>query len=200
MAHPGGRPTTIGTIVARRTDPTTGHVTKITAADRILELIRAGNYFEVAAAAAGVERETAYEWRRRGARTIAALEAGKIAWRDVPTADRRLVEFSDAVAEAEAEWEASANVLLEQIARGGLVAQTITVKVDASGSVLERTERTETLLPDAKVLLARLGQRFPERYRKRVEITGADGGPLIDEDRVRRLLDVAREIDGGAEG
>lgn len=54
---PGGRPSKITTVVA--IDPDGNN---ITAADRIVQCIRMGGYHETAAATAGVDKTTLYEW------------------------------------------------------------------------------------------------------------------------------------------
>lgn len=150
----------------------------ITAAEQIVASIRAGNYVETAAAAAGIAKETLYEWLRVGANARHKPAHGK----GSRTAhERRCIEFSDAVAAAVAASESEAVARLEQIARGGLAVKVETVKVDATGNVIERTTRTEQTLPDARVLEWRLERRFSKRWGQKgsLEVTGADGGPII---------------------
>lgn len=63
--------------------------------EKIVGLVKAGNYMEVAAAAAGVPRSTFYDWLRLGAKDMAD---GNV--------DTPLAELSDALQRAEAEAEA----------------------------------------------------------------------------------------------
>lgn len=184
---PAGRPSSIDHIVGTRPDGT-----GITAADRILEILRIGGYFEEACAAAGISRETGYEWLRRGAQAHAALTRNPKA--KITAHERRCLQFSDAKARAEAEWEAMALGELERMARGGRQLTTTTEKRDAEGNVIETTTRTETLAPNARVLMWRLERRYPNRYAGRIEVTGAEGGPLISaEERASAIASQAVE-------
>ena len=83
--HPGGRPTKL--------DKDT--------IDRIIALVRAGNYVETAAAAAGISKDTLYAWLRLGARQQTGLAR----------------EFSDAMVKATAEAEALALTRISAAAR-----------------------------------------------------------------------------------
>ena len=66
----------------------------------IVSAIRAGNYAEVAAKAAGIHPATYYDWMKRG-------KAGK-------EADRLYAEFANAVKKAEGEAEAHAVALVRK--------------------------------------------------------------------------------------
>jgi transposase len=65
--------------------------------EEIIDNLRAGAYVETAAAAAGVNKTTFYEWLKRGAR---AKREDK--W---PKADQKFVDFSNAVKRAQADSE-----------------------------------------------------------------------------------------------
>jgi transposase len=67
---------------------------------QIVDLIRAGNYIETASACAGINKDTLYDWLKRGAREKARKD-GKIDKRE-----EIYVHFSDAVEKAIAEAEA----------------------------------------------------------------------------------------------
>lgn len=175
--------------------------TRRTVADGIVELLAAGNYFEVACEAHDITRETGSAWLRTATRVGADLAARHRTRTSLTAHEQACLGFSDAVRRANAEWEAKSNVLLEQIAQGGIEVKTITRKVDAQGHVLETRTTVETTLPDAHVLMNRLAQRFPERYRKRLEVTGAEGGPLLGdvEARLGRLAALLEGQDPDAE-
>lgn len=190
---PGGRPSKIDQIVGTRTleDGTTAPVT---AFDRIVNGVRVGNYFEQACAAAGVHRETAYGWLRIGAQmhARAATTDTDIDDLDLDDHQRRCIQFSDAVAQAEAEWEVAAVTTLESLGRGGMKVETTTVKTLANGDT-ERTVKTEVLAPNPQVIEWRLTRRHPSRWGDRVEVFGAgvDAGlPLTD--RATALADEVR--------
>lgn len=172
---PAGQPSKIDQVVGyttiTRADGTQEQA-PVTAADRIVGSLKNGNYFEQSCAAAGVHRETAYGWLRVGAQAIARIAStGKTA-DELGLSDHELacIGFSDAVAEAEAEWEVRANTTLESLARGGLRIETVTEKQDANGNVVERTVKTERMAPNAQVIEWRLTRRHPERYGTRVDL------------------------------
>jgi hypothetical protein len=71
--------------------------------DRIIDFVRAGNYAESAASAAGISRSLFFKKRRAGVQLRDQIEAGELT---MPTADELvLVEFVDALERAEAEAE-----------------------------------------------------------------------------------------------
>lgn len=67
--------------------------------DTIVDYIRAGNYMETAAAAAGISKDTLYNWLRRGARYKAGEEDYNI------EKYQKYAEFKDKVEQAQAEAE-----------------------------------------------------------------------------------------------
>lgn len=183
---PGGRPSVMDRVVA------TVDGRAITAAEQMLAAIRSGNYVETAAAAAGIAKETYYEWLRVGAN--ARAKKGR-----TTKHEQRCIEFSDAVAEAVAASEAMQVSLLEQLARGGIKVETVTEKV-ADGKVLERTVKTEHTLPSVAAITWRLERRFAKRWGQRgsLELTGADGGAIVVETADARAI-IKRELDKMAE-
>lgn len=189
-----GRPSDINKIIGHR--DVNGTQVPVTVAEQIIAAIRAGNYIEGAAAAAGITKQTVYEWRHVAARTRIAGTPDA----DLTDHQRRCITFSDAVDEAEGIWEVNANRTLERIARGGIEQEVVTVKTDHRGNVVERTTRTTSTLPDARVIEWRLKRRFRDRYAERVEVTGADGDPLgvelsMDE-RAASLVELAARVRG----
>jgi hypothetical protein len=189
-----GRPSPIDAQAGTRDDGT-----PITVAEVITNALRTGSYFEQAAATAGVGKETGYGWLRTAGRLrIRARGKALSSLTPRPTAhERRCVAFSDSVAEAESSWEVTALAGLERLARGGITTtKTVTKRGPAAadgspGPVLEVTTTVEQLAPSAQVLEWRLERRFPSRYGRRVEVTGAEGGPiaLSMEERAEALAD-----------
>ena len=98
---PGGRPSKIDTIVATRTRDD-GTVERITAADRIVQCLRLGGYVETAAATANVDKTTIYEWLKIGAAATDKIERQGQRLADLTRHELRCMEFSHAVAEAQA--------------------------------------------------------------------------------------------------
>lgn len=203
---PVGRPTKIDQVLRtrQRVHPVTGHVDteNVTVADTIVEALRAGNYLEAAAAMAGVHRDTVHTWLKTGAQAHADLHAGTRTRRQLTKLDKLCMEFSDAVAEAQDQAEGLDVGRLAQLAAGGITQEVVTEKQVLQGEgdqaklvVTERTVRKSTTLPDGDTLRWRLERRFPDRWgRRRVELTGADGGPVevdLVGQGVSQLLDLA---------
>lgn len=179
-----GRPSDIDKIIGHRDDGT-----PITVADKIVGGLRVGAYFETAIAAAGVGKETAYGWLRTAGR-LRIKSRGDLTTLDLTDHEQACVRFSDAVAEADAEWELRILGDLERLGRGDIEIGHTTTETDAEGNVTKIVTRTERTLPDTRVLLWRLERRFPDRYGRRVEVTGKDGTPLLSiDDRAETILE-----------
>lgn len=162
--------------------PRTGRPPSLTpdVAATIVRYMRMGAYIETAAAAAGRSKVTLYEWMKTGAR---AREKG----RRVTAHEQACIDFLNAVDTALAESELEDVSKIATLAQGGRQVTTVREKVQVvdgpNGSkieqVVERTTNTETLAPSLAALTWRLERRFPDKYgRQRIEVTGADGGPL----------------------
>lgn len=174
----GGRRSYIDQVLETRPDGTT-----VTIADRIIQAVRAGNYLETAAAAAGVHIQTIRTWITTGNATLRLLNQGTPA-SDLPRADLRYAEFAYALARAEAEAESEDVARLQQLARGQARThkEVTTIKRDANGAIVEQSTRVEdeTLAPDSAALRWRLEKRHPRRWAgtHRIELTGEEGGPV----------------------
>lgn len=172
----GGRPTKLSQVLRH------DQGRPVTVAEHVVAAIRAGNYVEAAAASAGVNKDTVYDWLRQGARLNTDYHQGRITLPRPGSTDRQLMEFSDAVAAAEAEWEVAANATLERLSRPRQVEETrTTVETPADGKPV--TTKTVTLRKteeaDPATIRWRLERRYPNRYgRTRVEVSGPDGGPI----------------------
>lgn len=179
----GGAPSKIDQVVATRNGQ------PVTAAERIVEIIRIGGYFEQAAAAAGVSKVTAYSWLRTGA--DATRRQHLLPDTELTDHEVRCQQFSLDVAMADAEWEAQANATLEQLARGGIVQETVTEKVDADGKLIERSTKRSTTLPSERVIMWRLERKHPDRYGHRVDVTS--GGQAFGVDQSTRAAELAEQ-------
>jgi hypothetical protein len=184
------RPTKLNQVVRTRADGST-----VTAGDQVVERIQLGLDLQSAADSAGISRQTLHNWRLTGARHRAAAANGK----RLTPAQRRYVEFLDALERAEAEAEANRLAIISRVAQGGATVTKTTEKRDANGQLLERTEVTETLRPEWTAAAWFLERRMPAKYARRVEVTGADGAPLVDPDtQARGLADSLRDFLAGA--
>lgn len=169
----------IGTKLVKR-DPGTDNErvesVPVTRIEQIVGDIRVGLNAERAAARAGIHRDTQKDWEHTASAARAALAQGLKTIDDLTEKESSCLDFSDALHDAEIEWELQANMLLQGLAQGGQVLEIVTTKRSADGKETTTTRR-ETTLPDRDVLKWRLRHRFPERYTERVlvEGTGDDG-------------------------
>lgn len=122
-------------------------------AEKIVAYVKAGNYLETAAAAAGVDRNAMRRWLHDGARNPASPEG----------------QFSAAVEQARAEAEVRSVALIESHGRPAQRTRT-REKVDASGSTVERTTETETDRGDWRPLAWRLERMNPAKFAARVRL------------------------------
>jgi hypothetical protein len=138
-----------------------GRPTKLTPErqERIVTALRAGNYLTIAAEYAGVNRATVFRW---------------LAQADEVGAPKAIRDFRDAVVRARAEAEHRMVDIAGRAAAGGtLVRRTTRTLPDGSVEVDEQWTP-----PDGRVALDFLGRAFPDRWSRRTEVTGADGGPV----------------------
>lgn len=197
---PGGRPPKLNTVVLTRDHPESGRKVKVTAGERIIEALRIGEYVETAAELAGVSKRTVYEWLKVGAQATDAVERQGRTLKSLTAHQRDCMEFSHAVAEAQALARTDDVATLAELAHGGRQIVTTTVKRDAEGKVVEHTTRTETAQPNAAVLMWRLERRHPEDWgRRRIEISGPDGEAIPLEVRASSLVAALRQHQGHGE-
>ena len=170
---------------------------------QIVQAIELGNYIETAAAYAGINKSTLYEWLKRGQREIDRVERlmEKNPEKDfedlVDPEEVEYIHFSNAVERALAKAEFRDVATITQAAQGGKEMTEVTIKmekyVDADGNIhereIERSERTKKAMPSWQAAAWKLERRDPERWgRRRVELTGADGAPLQGEGNVHIYL------------
>ncbi len=161
--------------------------------DRIVALIRNGNYAETAARTCGISAPTFYRW----------MELGDT---DAPT---RYREFREAVLDARAHAESAIVLSINQAVRGGAPIAEEAVVVDGK-PVLGPDGRPlfnrRFSRPDARLGLEFLARTQPRRFgrREQLAITGEDGGPVRVEDeaatRLAASLDAFAERVGGWRG
>jgi transposase len=176
-----------------------GHA--VTIAEHVVEKLRTGNYVEQAAKSAGLHKSTVYDWLHQGARISTDILQGRRTRPRAGSVERKLLDFSDAVAAAEAEWEVAANDGLERLSQPRTVTETReTVETDSEGK--ETGKKTMTLTKveeaDSATIRWRLERRFPDRYGKQhLEISGPGGGPIplsIREQAAKQLTDQAERL------
>lgn len=189
-----GRPTKLDQVL--RTEDTDRGPVEVTVAEHVVRALGAGSYVEEAAASAGVAKSTVYKWMTDGARIGTDVEQGR---RKLPRAgsrDRQLLDFSYAVAQAQAEWEVRANATLEHLSRARTV-ETVTTVTEATedGPVVKVTKRTQTVDADSATIRWRLERKNPARYGKSIEVSGPGGGAIPVDIRTAALEALGKAAD-----
>ena len=130
---------------ARRATPSKGRPTLLTPETQgeIVSMLKAGNYLEVAATYAGINRATLFNWLARGRREEARIAALRSEGLDPEPqeAERIYLDFLDAVQHAEAEAETYAvltvrNLMAARNEDGDLRDEN--VRLRAASTYLER--------------------------------------------------------------
>lgn len=189
---PGGRPSKLTQVVRQRPDGT-----DVTAGDEFIERIRLGLSHDQAAASANLDRRTVIRWRQ----AAAAARQKQLANQIITAREADLIEFCHNLERAEADAETSRLGVIERAAMGGaVVTETYRTqrRVNGQMTVVEERTVTKTLRPEWTAAAWWLERRLPQRYARRVELTGADGGPIAVEDRARDLSDSLRDFLAGA--
>lgn len=196
-----GRPSKIDQVVHHQADGT-----PITAGQQVINRVQLGMEYQGACDSAGIERSTLHRWRLEGARLRAQQAQGKLS--DPTDHQLGLIDFCNALERAEAEAEANRLAIIQRAAQGGAVVTKTVRKVQRQqqpdGSFkdveVERTEHSETLRPEWTAAAWWLERRKPARYARRVEVTGADGQPLVPaNEQARSLADSLRDYLTGIE-
>lgn len=178
-----GRPLKLAQ-VARTTD--TGE--QVTYGQEFIARIRLGLPHDQAASGSGVPRMTVLRARTNGTAARAKADAGQPLTDD----DRFLIAFCDSLERAEAEAEESRLAIIERAAQGGYTTTTTYVTERLVDGVLKEVERRTVTKVEAGQWTAAawwLERRLPQRYARRVELSGPEGGPIPVEDRANALGD-----------
>ena len=197
----GAVPKNLDDVIAYRQGPD-GEQVPVTYMDRIVEAIGLGGFLHDAAARVGVTVETLRDWRRQGNAALADVLAGRKRRSHLTKRQRQYAELAQRMETAEAEARLRLLGIGQQLAQGG--AQTVetierVVEPDRGPRrVIERTTKTSTTLPDARMVTWLLSHRWPGDFAGRVELTGPAGGPVqVDTrpalDRLRHAIEKARQ-------
>jgi hypothetical protein len=130
------------------------------------------------AASAGIDKQTLFNWKTAGARALAKrADGGRLTKNETAYA-----EFLDRFQRAQVEFEMGRLANIHRAGSGGAEiteTHTTTRRTKAGQVVTETRTVTKTALPQWQADAWLLERRMPAKYRRRVEVTGADGGDLI---------------------
>lgn len=198
-----GRPSKLGshvTIPATNDEPER----TISCAERICELMEAhGMRAELCARDVGVSRKTIESWMALGANAEDKRNQGHLLYPQ----EQRFLDFLLNTRAAHSRWTHRHLATLASIAEGGLIIGKIVEKVDPTQLdpqgrplVIERKVEQAKALPDAKALTWLLERQARDDdgvriFAQRLEVTGADGGPIEVDDRQARIDALNAEAD-----
>jgi hypothetical protein len=189
MAEPG-RPTKLNQTVDTRPDGT-----PITTAQKVVEGIRLGLDQTTACDHAGISRVTFHNWRLQAARHRAAQTQGNLP--NPTTKQRQLIEFLNNIEKAYAQAESDRLKIIEGAAKDGHRTKTV-IRVMPDGTE-EKTTTTESV-PQWQAAAWLLERTRPAKYGKRLELTGADGAPLVPPaQQAKDLAESLAEFQAGVE-
>lgn len=184
--RPGTRVRSLDSVIDhRQVQGPDGPITvEVTVIDRVVETLQAAGFLKDAAARVGVTVETLRNWRREGESALADITAGRRRRSDMNRHTKRCMELADRMATAEAEGRLGLLAVGQRLARGGhdVVEKVETTVTAADGTITTTTTtRTSTAPPDFRAASWLLSHRWPDDYNRRTfEVTGKDGGPLVD--------------------
>lgn len=161
-----------------------GRPTRLTTvtADAIVHTVLDGNHITTACAAANVGQSTLYRWLERADEVQQAIDDGEPYDPD----DLRYVEFRDRLADARACAEMRAVQVIERSMHGGYVIEEEPV-LDLDGQPVRNDDgeilwKRKYAQPDGRLALQYLARSRPDSWGQnptnRIELTGADGGPV----------------------
>lgn len=193
---PTGRPPDLDRVVRKNAngDP-------VTCAEHVIERIALGQGLDEVAKSANTTRQTINTWRSNGARARAReangheLNEHEVAYRG----------FLDALERAETDAEWRHLLIWIRGAEGGAVIEDVDeiFEPGPTGELVltRRVVTKKTTLPSWQASASFLERRFPDRYRKRSEITGADGVPVVaGQSRDERAAELIAQIEAMREG
>ncbi len=165
----------------RTSDGELVQVIEVNLIDRVEEALRAGAFVKDAAARIGVDKSRLWEWQKTGVRAQRDLLTGVRRHSDLSRHEKQCAELAARMESAEAEARLQLLALGQKLAQGGFVRREVTKKVNATGQVLETTTKESVADPEPRMIQWLLSRRWPEDFnRNTIELTGADGAPLID--------------------
>lgn len=152
-----------------------------------------------AAARCGIHVDTLRGYVDHGARVRRNMLSGDMKAGDLRAHDRQCVELLERIERAQADGALMLTGVLARSAQGHQLPPETKTKRDSAGNVLQVETTVRHAQPDPRSAMWLLERTRPADYgpaHQRVEVTGADGAPLVDVgkplDRLTSLLDSIR--------
>jgi hypothetical protein len=197
VRHRDGAPLAIERIIGKHPDGT-----PITAGDRLIQVIRLGEFVQVALHAAGLDKTTWIRLQRTAATLEYDLSRGARREHNL-TKDEQLVRaFYNRYLQAEADALVRHAEILDRLVEGATITTvTRTERIDKDGAVTVET-RTETkpVGPDPQTVRWRMSIRWPQFYSQKIQLAGdpRDIGdaltPEADDEAMAELREAAERL------
>lgn len=175
-----------------------------TAAQVIIEEAKTGLPAEIAAQVAGISLRTYRLWLSEGRAVLARLSATPDL--ELGPKELRIAQFATDVEAARAEWVADANRTMEsnRLSRQRVTTRTKKATALVEGVLVEYEAEVTVTVVEEPVEMGplqwRMAKLAPQQYGpvSRLELTGADGGP-VELDIGSRVAELLRRIRGAIE-
>lgn len=181
--RPPGAPNALDRIVGK-----TAEGIPVTAEERILDAIRFGNFIDAAAAVAGVDKVTLYQWLNSGAAANRKAAEGK----RLTASEHRYARFADKLYEAEAEAEVREVSGIYRVGVGGgeITTKTTTTARGPDGTTSTETVKVQELPPNPSAMQWHAERRWASKWNRRqqIEVSGPEGGPIKVESPLATLM------------
>lgn len=145
-----------------------------------------------ACTAAGIDKATYLNWKKAGAAAHAKLGRGE----KLSAKERSYADFLTDMETAMVEFEEICLGVIHGAGDGGrkfTETKTVTRRTKRGEQVVEMTTTEKIAMPQWQAKAWLLERRRPEKYRRRVELTGAEGRDLIPPER--RADDLAKAFE-----
>jgi hypothetical protein len=197
---PVGHPPELARVVRQRLNPD-GTTEPVGAADHVIERIGLGQGLDEVAKSANLNRQTIGNWRAAGARARAKEANGG----ELNEHEQAYRQFVDALERAETDAEWRHLLIWIRGAEGGAQVEDVDEIFEPNSAgelvLVRRVVTRKTVAASWAASRDFLERRFPDRYRKRSEITGADGAAIsAGQSREERAADLILQIEAMRDG
>lgn len=197
---PVGHPPELARVVRQRI-AADGTSENVTASEHVIERVGLGQGLDEVAKSANITRQTINAWRAHGARARAREANGA----ELNIHEQAYRQFVDALERAETDAEWRHLLIWIRGAEGGAQVEDVDEIFEPGPNgelvLIRRVVTRKTVAASWAASRDFLERRFPDRYRKRSEITGADGQPIsAGQSREERAGELIAQIEAMRDG